>query len=679
VNGRLPNHDHLRELVETPAPSYETIVDVSGGNAATRYFVAGSWKRDNAIIPNTGAGRQGLRLNLDQRLNDRVNLAVSSVYNRSEAQRGFTNNDNSGAGLTYALAYIPGFIPLEKVDGEYPRPAVTYLGSNPLQTAALMRNEENVNRFTGSATLRAQALATERHDLQLVAAAGADVFNQRNEVFAPPELYFQETEAFPGISTLSNGDSRFLNWNLNAVYAYNPTRLANRLTTSAGLQYEDRALTRSRVAAEGLLPGQSNIDQGSVLRGQFEQSTEERTIAFYAQEQVMALNERLLVDLGLRAERSSVFGNTDKYYVFPKASASYRFSDLLGAGNELKFRGAYGITGNQPLFGQKFTTLTGGNVVGGNVGTIVGTTAGAPEIKPERVQEIEGGVDVTALNRRATLELTVFQRKTTDLLLSSTPAPSTGFSQVILNGGELQNWGVEVAFGATPLQSTNFTWLFQSTFNALRNKVVSLPVPAFEPANAGFGLAYGEFFVEPGAPISQIIGIVGYEEDGETPIVRRLGEANPDFTWSFTNDFTYRGVNLSFLLDWQKGGAAQNQTMSLYDCNNLAPDGNTEAGQARYRACNFDGIATPFVQSTTFLKLREVRLAYSLPQRWAAAVGGAESLRLEATGRNLWVDTDYFGYDPESSNYGQQAITRNIDLGPYPPSRSFFFGIAAGF
>jgi hypothetical protein len=102
------------------------------------------------------------------------------------------------------------------------------------------------------------------------------------------------------------------------------------------------------------------------------------------------------------------------------------------------------------------------------------------------------------------------------------------------------------------------------------------------------------------------------------------------------------------------------------------------AGRARYDACNGWGIAVPFVQSTTFLKLREASLGVDLPEQWAGHLG-ARSARISVTGRNLILITDYFGYDPEESNFGQQAVSRNIDLGPYPPMRSVFFSITAGF
>ncbi len=698
VNGQLPVYDHMQEIAGNKPLAYETAIDVSGGAENTRYYLSGGTKRDGGIVDNTFNERQNLRANVDQSFSDRLQFSLNSAFTRNATDKGFTNNDNNGASVSYAIAYIPGFIPVTPVNGVYPQPAISYLGSNPLQTIALGRNHEVVTRFTSGGTLTLQAAQSAHHSLRFVAAGGIDLFAQTNEVFSPPELFFEATSSTPGHASLSNASSRQWNWNLNAIHAYTPSSGSFKATTSAGAQVEDRELERWRVVAQGLLPGQSNIDQGSVLGGQFELKVKERTLAFYGQEDFLTLAERLNVTVGLRAERSSSNGDINKYYVFPKVTSSYRFPNLLGQGSELKLRGAYGETGNQALFGQKFTTLSSA-VIGGSAGIFVTGTAGAPNIQPERVKEFEGGVDANLWNGRATIEVTGYSRHTYDLLLQSTPAPSTGFTTRILNGGVLRNQGLEIALGVTPIQKRDLTWVARINFTSVRNKVQDLPVPAvcstasltdttivcgFRPANAGFGLPYGEFFIQKGQPITQIIGtdtVPGScvpTPDNCVSRVVSLGQTNPKFRMSLLNDISIKRLSVSMLWDWQAGGVAQNQTLSLYDCNGLAPDQGTPAGQARFDACNVYGIARPFVQSTTFLKLREASIALDLPEQWANAFG-ARTARVSLTGRNLLLFTKYFGYDPEVSNYGQQAIVRNIDLGPYPPARSFFFSITAGF
>jgi TonB-linked SusC/RagA family outer membrane protein len=675
VNGTLPTFDHLRELAGNKPLSDQTQLELSGGAAGTRYYVSGALKNEGGIIANTGAQRQNLRANLDQNFSDRLTMSLSTGFDRTATQRGFTNNDNAGASVTYALAYIPGFVPLKPVNGVFPNPGgLSYFGANPLQTTALGSNDETALRFTGGLNLSFQALQTEQQNLKLVGAGGIDFFHQKDQVFAPRELYFEQRQAQPGGSALSNADGRFTNWNLNAIHTYTPSGSWT-ATTSAGLQWEDRAISRSRIIARGLLPGQQNVNQGAVITP-FEENTHERTVAGYGQEQWIGMNERLMLSASVRAERTSANGDVSKYYLFPSFRTSYRFPGLVGEGSEVKLRASYGETGNQPLFGQKFTTLQGGVVIGGNIGTVTGATAGDPVIRPERTKEIEAGIDATLLDGRANVELTVYQRKTSDLLVPVTPAPSTGFSLAFVNGGKIKNEGLEIGIGITPVHQPNFDWLLRTNFTSLKNRVLELNLPGgatgFRPANAGYGLSYGEFFVEVGKPITQIIG---YDDLGN---VISLGQVNPKFRWSFFNEVTFHRATLSFLWDWQNGGVAQNQTLSLYDCNSLAPDTGTPAGQARTDACLVTGDARPFVQSTSFVKLRNASLALDLPER-VAGWFGAKSARVSVEGVNLITITDYFGYDPEVSNYGSQSITRNIDLGPYPPSRQFFFSIRAGF
>ena len=686
----MPAHDFLNQLAGSKPFTWETQASVGGGDENTKYFVSGGWTDNPGIVTNTFAKRQNVRVNLEQDLGKRLNLQVTSAFTRNQSDRGITNNDNNGGSVTYALAYIPSFLPLLNPDGSFHQLEVTYLQGNPLQTAALATNDEEVLRFTGGANLSFKAWTTEHSSLKLVAAGGADLFTQKATVIGPPELFWQQSQALPGVSSLAHGTSRFLNWNLNAIHTYSPGSGSWRATTSVGSQYGDRHFSRDNVVAQGLIPGQTNIDQGSTLGQQFELLTTERTLAFYGQEEMTFLGDRLLFTAGVRAERSSANGDDGKYYLFPKFSAGYRFANLFGQGSDFKLRGAYGETGNQPLFGQKFTTLQGGNTIGGVIGTQVGQTAGSPLIKPERVKEFEGGFDASFWQGRATLEFTAYHRRTTDLLLNLTPAPSTGFNQQLVNGGQFRNSGIEVALGVAPVQHKNFSWLVRSTFNRVRSNVDTLPggITSFRPQNAGFGLAFGEFLVQQGRPIQQIVGSVP-DANGNLQTVY-LGNANPNFRLSLSNDFTVGKLFFSFLWDWQQGGVAQNQTLSLYDCNGLSPDFNGPVvtnpdgsvrprGQYGFDACNNTGDARPFVQSTSFVKLREASIGIELPRRWARSIAGASDLRVSVTGRNLLLFTDYFGYDPEVSNYGQQAIVRNIDLGPYPPMRSFLFNISLGF
>src|SRR5215207_1066740 len=388
-------HDNAAAIYDNRKPSYETIADISGGSDRTRYYVSGSLKRDEGIERNTGFERQGIRVNLDQTLASNIDVKVSSVFNRAEHDRGWNNNCNNYGCHGYALAYIPSFVDFEKrnADGTYPVPTVGPQ-SNPIQLTELGVNHEETNRFTGGVTVGWTPPAKGKSSFRFVGGLGMDGFDQRDDVWSPNDLFFERPQALPGESIESGGRSTFFNYNLNGIHTFSASAFS--ATSSLGLQYEDRRLNTFQIRTQNLLPGQRNVNQGTNITAT-ENLNHERTVALYGQEEVRLFAEALLVRGGLRAERSSVNGDIDKLYLFPQVSASYRFRNLIGSGSELKLRTAYGETGNQPLFGQKFTNLTTPQL-GGLNGLTVSTASGFGGVEPERLKEIEAGIDGSALS-----------------------------------------------------------------------------------------------------------------------------------------------------------------------------------------------------------------------------------------------------------------------------------------
>jgi hypothetical protein len=136
------------------------------------------------------------------------------------------------------------------------------------------------------------------------------------------------------------------------------------------------------------------------------------------------------------------------------------------------------------------------------------------------------------------------------------------------------------------------------------------------------------------------------------------------------------------LADFQKGGDVLNLTQLLYDlssnspdCNDILPSGDSVCGQ---RVSNWPTDTAVYLYDTTYLKIREVTVGYDLPPSFIERFR-LQSARLSLSGRNLLTFTDYPGMDPEVSNFGSQAIGRNIDVAPYPPSRQFWFSVNLGF
>jgi TonB-dependent starch-binding outer membrane protein SusC len=675
------SYDHEEELAGNRPLSSETLLDFSGGGERTRYYLSGAWKDDGGIIDNTGFERQSLRANIQQQFGSRVTLDAGSNIIRTLAGRGLTNNDNTTVSFYMTLPFTPSFVNLRRTATDT-FPDNPFAASNPLETAALMKNHEIVWRYIGSGRLTVDAFNSQTQNLRFTATAGADYFAQKNDLLFPPELQFEDDDGQPGTSLLSNSDNLNLNFSANGVHTFTPVRWGLRATTSFGLNFATRDLNVSRMVSRSLVGGLEIVDAGTSVRvREFRQRVED--FGMFAQEEVLLLGERLLLTAGLLADRSSVNSDDDKLYLYPKVAASYRIPRLLRWLDELKLRAAYGETGNQPLYGQKFTPLAATQNLNGLPTLVVEGTIAADNLRPERQRELEGGFDATFADNRGTLEFSVFQKTVSDLLLERTLAASTGFTTHIFNGGRLRTNGVEVGLGVVPIQTRDLQWVFRSTYFSNRSKIVDLPVPTFRAG--GFGTALGAFQIEEGASPTQIVGNDTLPSGADT--VRKIADANPDFVMSFSSDLTYKRFRLSGLLDWQQGGAVINLTKFLYDLGQNTADyavpitvGGQQTTVGAHRLAVWPRQTAVYVEDGSFVKLRELTLSYDVPEQIVGRLWNqARSVQLSVSGRNLITWTDYTGLDPEVSNFGNQNIARQIDVAPFPPSRSFWFGVQVGF
>jgi TonB-linked SusC/RagA family outer membrane protein len=663
--------DNEEFLVEGNHPLRETVLSLSGGSDVTQYFASAQLQDEEGVVKNTGFRREALRLNVDQRFASKVNMSLSTSILHSLAQRGLTNNDNTSTSFWYALAFTPSIVDLRAKNGVFPNNP--FSSSNPLQTATMMKNNEDVNRFTPVLRLGIEAWQTSTQSLRLTFTSGVDYFAQKNALFFPPELQFEPQDGLAGTSLLSNSDNLNMNFDGHAVHTWTPREWGFTAATSLGIGYTTRDLDISRIASRNLVGGQSNVDAGTAVEVRQLRQIINGT-GFFLQEQLQLLNDKLTATLGVRGDRSSLNADADQMYFFPKAAASYRF-DRLSVFDELKLRAAYGESGNEPLFGQRFTPLTATQNINGLPGLIVAGTTGSRDLKPERQREVEVGADGAVWNRRANFEATWYQKVISDLLLTRNLPPSSGFAQEIFNGGELRTRGVELTLGVVPVQTAAMNWIFRTTFSHNTSEITELPVPTF--ATGGFGISLGSFQIEKGKSATQIIGVDTTAAGKDT--VRTLSDANPDFRMSFSNDVTWKRFGLHGLVEWQEGSGVINLTKLLYDFGQVTEDYATPIAGATQtvgerRLAGFGRVLKPnYLEDGSFVKVRELTVYYDVPNDMLAGIwGGISSARISLGGRNLVKWWDYSGMDPEVSNFGNQAIARNIDVAPYPPSRQFF-------
>lgn len=676
--------DFEKEIYGHKPFSYETDASVSGGTENTRYYVSALVKDDGGIATNTGYKKQSLRSNLDQELGGGFQVQVNLSGMHSLSQRGLSNNDNSGTSPFLVFPFTPSFadlLPTGAGDSLLPSdfPTNPFERSNPLQTFQFLKNDEDVWRLLGTSTLRWSAIHSARSSLQFLGTGGVDYFQQDNDFVSPPELQFEPNDGQPGTVVLSKSSNRNLNLALNAIHTYLPgnPEHGTQWTTSAGIQFEERRLFATQILGRTLLTGQTSPQQAA-SQTVLSRIEPVRDLGLFGQEEVLLADRRLLLTAGLRADRSSANGSPNKYFFYPKFAASYIVPRPFGGVDEIKFRGAYGQTGNRAAFGALFSPDTTGTI-GGSSGTFIGPRAGDPNLKPERQKEFEGGFDATMANGRAQLTFTVYQKNITDLLLERTLAPSSGqVSQIFSSASTLRNRGLEAALTLQPVQSKSVNWVVRTTFFANKSKITKLTVPTYQ--TGGFALSLGTFQIEQDSSPTQIFGLVGTDANGNA-IAGKVGDANPDFQMSFSSDVDVARFTLGMLWDYKQGGDIINLTEFLYDAGQNSKDFTEPGGGADRIARSGEGFTDPYVQSGTYVKLRELNLSYNLPDRFTSAIFGRSirSARLSLTGRNLLRFTPYRGLDPEVSNFGRQAIVRNIDVAPFPPSRSFFFSIDLGF
>ena len=700
VNGFAPGRffDNEMALIGEKPFNYETSLNMGGGTDNTRYYASGLVRHEGGLIHNTFANKRNLKLNLDQQVGSRLQIQIGTDVGNTSGDKGLTINENNNSSYYAGLSNTPSFFDLRATCPDGSRqafceggvyPTNPYVAANPLHTAAVFKNYENVWRFLGTSRIQLDVLNSAQHSLRLITTGGADFFNQDNRVFSPPELQFEALDGLLGTSVVSG--SRNLSYNLSTNGVYTIRLAPATITTQFGLQYESRELFIDRIRASNLVGGLQIPISGTDI-GIDAQHELVRDFGYFAQGEFLTLNEKLLLTLGIRADKSSNNGNPDKVFYYPKASVSYRFPGLIpGFVDELKIRAAGGASGNQPRYGAKFTALQGLNV-GGVPAAQIATSSAAANIIPERQRELEGGLDATLFNGRANLEATVYQKRITDLLLSRSLARSYGFQSEFLNGGILTTKGLELALSGFPIQSRSVQWNPRISFHAFRSKIDSLPVPKF----GGCGFGGGSIRIEQGGSATAIYGTdstVTIDPVSGLPVGKgaciKVGENRPDYTLQLSNDLTVKAFRLSLVLDRQKGGRVSNLTQWLFDSNGNSPDWDVASADGRplgqVRPLQFSSgtrMSSVYVQDASYLRLREATLAVELPASLVRSVwSGARYVRLNLSGRNLIMWTPYQGVDPDARWVVEAGAASRIgqELWAYPPSRTFWLTVDMGF
>ncbi|HYV91456.1 MAG TPA: SusC/RagA family TonB-linked outer membrane protein [Chitinophagales bacterium] len=683
-NGTL--HDYEDELFGNHGIISDSRLSVSSGNEKTGIFASGFHRDEEGIVENTGYTKTGLRLNVDHVVSKMLEVNLSSNYLKTSADRGFFNNDNTGTTMSIALSSTPPWAQLDQLpDGSYPS-AAPYAASNFLQTGALITNNEAVDRFIVGGTVTAKIINTANNSLKLILQGGLDDYTLHTTAIFPKELQFESNghgtngASIQGTTgSFNNNESAFL------VHTYYASKLTFR--TQFGLTRESFKRNSIIVTATQLIGSQTNINQaGSVAT--YQNRTNQLDLGGFGQEEVN-WNDQVIVTLGLRADKSSNDADPNELFYYPKASLAINIAKFdfwkVEKVNTLKLRAAYGESSNFPPTGALFTNL-GSNIIDGLAGSLVNVRRGNPDINPERQKEFEVGADLGIIQDRVTLEATFYTKDVKDLIFLAQLPPSTGFTSELINGGSLRNRGVEIGLNADVVKAGDFEWFSSIQWWKNRSEITELKVPAF--IIGSFGATLGTFYIDTNQSATQIVGI-GYDslkEAGQPYQV--FGDVEPDFQMSFYEEFRYKGWELDFLIHWKKGGENVNLTALLtdlggtshdYDEIDLDPSG--QLGNAPYRISQLGVSAAPFVESSAYVRVREVGLYYNFDEKKLAGSthNALKGARIGVAARNPLNWFKYNSYDPEVSNFVNNGLSTGVEVNPFPSAKQFYATVTLNF
>lgn len=419
----------------------------------------------------------------------------------------------------------------------------------------------------------------------------------------------------------------------------------------------------------------------------------------------------LYLDLTGRTDWSSNLSYTPNgSYFYPSAGLTAVLSQMLTLPQVISFakvRGSYAIVGNTvpPYVTNPVNYVSNGQI-------IFNTTAPFGELKPEKSRSLELGAEVRMFNDQLGIDLTYYKTNAINQFFSIAVPPGTGFSSRFINGGNIQNTGVEATLSYTQRATRNLRWNTQVNFDLNRNKVLTLAPGVNQyvllqdinnysnilKVGGHYGDLYGQVVQRDSATHKVVIN-----SDG-TPALQSaqvyVGNANPNFKLGWNNEFQLRDFSLSFLVDGAFGGKVMSLTQQVldgYGVSKASGDARTAGGvkvngidavtgkdvnvvdaQKWYTTVgNIEHATGQYMYSATTVRLRQASIGYSLPKK---LLGNSvvKNIQLSLIGRNLWYIRRDAPFDPEMS-----LSTTNqwpgLDVAGLPATRSYGFSLNVTF
>ena len=666
-----------------------------GGETFGYYASAGISNEQGTTLNNTmrqRSGRGSFTFTPSNKLAFDLNFGITS--NRYDLPR----NDQD----TYGY-YVESAFGNPRTVAEGPNGTLTggmLLGNASFESMSSIITRSNALRFIPSAQVRYSPISWFTNRVTL----GADVTQADGyELFPKNSFGWYPTIATYGnsISTTRQNDRLYTVDYLGNIRAEFGADKQFASDLSFGSQFIGRTSDRLSGGGQGLISNDASLVTNATVSTVGQGYGESRSIGYFVQEQI-GFKDRLFLQVGLRADRNSGFGSEVGTFYLPKFGASYVISEepfwnrLASAVPTLRLRAAYGTTGRSPSSGatqtyapSKFINEAGAVELG-----VSPNDPGNPDLKPERGKEFEAGFDAGFLDDRFGLELTYYNKRSTDLIVSVPTAPSSGFGGGIANIGEVENSGLEFLLRANLLRGQTVAWDAALNGSTLHNEILELgTVGTFINNFRAFteGRQIAAFWAHKVRRVDVAANRAITSDTAEF-----IGNQLPTFQANLSNTFTlYRNVRVFALLEAKTGHYAYNvnkenrdrsSNRNSFEVINPAENGGYSAEERLSRLGPFFGetsgatigvanVKSPYIQKADHLRLREVSVTFMLPNSLlpTARVAGAS---LTVGGRNLGLwKSDYDGDDPEVLGLGttSSGINQlfNADVFTTPPSRRF--------
>lgn len=710
------------DYIFRPAMGTDNNVSVSGGNDKTKYFASASYMKNEGIIKNTDSRRYGFRVNLDQTITSKLNFNLGLNYTNSLSNE--KPDGNSFFSPMNSINIIGNIHDLWTRDALGNIKAIGERGRvNPVSIIEDIKQNQQTNRIITGGGLKFRPI----QGLSLDYSFGIDNYGQVGQTFIPPFAYNVSDGFFGGGAALdptrngyaSTATNNFfqINQDVSATYQFNINQdIFSTSQVGYSGQYEKN--TYSLLQGRGMAPFVQTVNGASTLLQGVDDRSELSVSGYFAQQ---SLKYKSLLNLtgAVRVDGSSVFGPDQRNQKYYKASASYLISEhafwkgssLSKIINFAKLRVAYGQSGNLTGIGaySRFNAYSSNSFLSRTALLSSGTLANT-NVKPERQNELEFGVELGFLNDRINLVTNIYNKKVSDLLINRFIAPTTGFSSLLDNFGSLENKGYEVMLTAQPVRSKNLTWSLTGIYNHNRNKAVKIgqaltllstnqgaPVAIIE--GQPIGVFYGAFFArdasgnlvknasgypqgERGIQTSALVYSITRDGSGvpvqSNPLIRKIiGDPNPDYTASIVSELSWKKLNFRVQLDAVQGAEVFNADWRTRQGvgNGLEAEKEQTGVYPRGYINSFYGTVEEWrIDDGSFVKLREVSLGYNFGN-----LGKVRDIGLTLSGRNLISWDNYKGYDPEVNAGGQSTILRGIDFGSVPIPKTFSVALSAKF